>query len=1036
MGLAAGLVELLGVSTAILGVFVAWGPYQDEHTQNLMRNRARSEAIEVPAAEPTHFQLRELFPMADDFKSPVEEERKRLGLAAYRRKAPPVLFLHGHCGKWVQVINIAVYMNILANSSSRAAFFSADFHASVSALHVSVLQQQAAFAAASMLRIAELYEEVGVEDQALTVIGHSMGGLVALEALRLLDGPRAAGKVKVGAVILVSTPLLGHPLLLEQGMHSFATRLRRELWPTPAAGGSRRGLNMPVLALAAGDTDPLVPSEVVRLPSGEPGFSLLTPAVHNIYSSFSHVNLIFARHFLHTFVKFVSAAVHGKLGLAVQKHGDSPLRQLFFRSRVEAVAAVQPDDRWRVARRGPSGKLVPEEFTLQALLQVDADAPGRFPSWIAWDELEVGGTTVLGRAPSSVVFTLALFERPRPITRDIEDTTKGEDFDGDDMISCKRLVRVDFLVLTEGGVLTATEIAPMVLQYPVKACVFHFAVPTTLPDVSSVAAAVTRLRTSRMQLAGWAQWHGDPLAAPGGDAVGSVKAVFSTGIYGWWSWACSVLRPRRLRLPAGRSALARLAAPLAVPPRHHSWAPLLPLDFRVAADSGSAASTPWGLRAIMIAADAGADTVFVGALHDGPGRSWSWAAESAVGVFAPRFVPGLGGASSGVGADASVVAAGEAPLFLLLSDPTIELEVEVRGNFLSMLARLFRTYLGYIMGSWMGATLVLHRVLLGDRQQAVSSLSTWAAASVFLALLFSQEASTKAAGGFVPGTPPAEVLVIIHMLGLFLATTSRRVLSGVDFLTFRLTRCCVCRCCSGSRPLLAFFFEFSLWAAAAAVHPALCVLLMNLRAVTLRLALRERRLQGSEDRLGGSLCAGFAAVLGLYLLSYLPSLIFLIWVLQGQHREASSKQEEPRLLAALLTSRDAPSPLADSWLFHGQAVASLSPFLGLLPPAVVLGCQAAVVAAAPRAVARSGATLTGGTMSQPAAVAAAPAGLAAVHVASRWFCSMCAPFVVAFVGHRTHCLWYCCLFALCGHAVVALAEVLHLHVSLHSVKLE
>ncbi len=29
MGLAAGLVEMLGVSTAILGVFVAWGPYQD-----------------------------------------------------------------------------------------------------------------------------------------------------------------------------------------------------------------------------------------------------------------------------------------------------------------------------------------------------------------------------------------------------------------------------------------------------------------------------------------------------------------------------------------------------------------------------------------------------------------------------------------------------------------------------------------------------------------------------------------------------------------------------------------------------------------------------------------------------------------------------------------------------------------------------------------------------------------------------------------------------------------------------------------------
>mmetsp|Transcript_16852 Transcript_16852/g.54448 ORF Transcript_16852/g.54448 Transcript_16852/m.54448 type:complete len:376 (-) Transcript_16852:1944-3071(-) len=266
MGLAAGLIELVGVAVSVLGVFVAWGPYQDDRTQNLMRNRARHEVVDVPSQEPTHFRLRELFPMTDAMNSPIEEERK-LGLRAWRRKSPPVLFLHGHCGKWLQVINIAVYTNYLSNTSRpAAAFFATDFHASASALHSSVVRQQAAFAAAAMLRISELYAEAGAPRQALTLIGHSMGGLVALEALRLLGSERSQGLVNIGAVVLICTPLLGHPLLLEQGMHDLSSQIRRELWPMVFRDGAAP--MPPVLALAAGDTDPLVPSEVAALPRG------------------------------------------------------------------------------------------------------------------------------------------------------------------------------------------------------------------------------------------------------------------------------------------------------------------------------------------------------------------------------------------------------------------------------------------------------------------------------------------------------------------------------------------------------------------------------------------------------------------------------------------------------------------------------------------------------------------------------------------------------------------------------------------------
>ena len=222
-----------------------------------------------------------------------------------------------------------------------------------------------------------------------------------------------------------------------------------------------------------------------------------------------------------------------------------------------------------------------------------------------------------------------------------------------------------------------TEVPPMALQYPAKACLFHFAPSAAARESPALIAAVRRAerredgRDARAagRLVGWAQWHDDPLAETGGG--GPAGAAAFPAVAGPWGWLAAALRPVRVKLPPGHAAVSRISTDLG------AWAPLLPLDFSVA--SGSTA--PWGLRAVFAAADRGGQDVRVAALGAAAGSTLGWAAESAPGVFAPRFTPGRAAAA------AMALAAGEVPLTLVFSSPAAELEVEVRANVWAALAR-------------------------------------------------------------------------------------------------------------------------------------------------------------------------------------------------------------------------------------------------------------------------------------------------------------------------------------------------------------
>eukprot|EP00435_Cladocopium_sp_Y103_P045980 s2526_g13.t1 len=179
-------VEVFSIFLTALGAYVAFGPYHDDRTWNLIRNSAKIETIPVPSQEPS-----------EPVILPQEPTHFSLyALAERSTSKPSLLFVPGHAGSWRQGINLCAYLEGAWN------FYVTDFHASASALHWSVLSDQAKFTAAAINR---LQKHGGSR---LTLLGHSMGGRVALEALK-------TSRQHVNALILISTPVGPHPLLLD-----------------------------------------------------------------------------------------------------------------------------------------------------------------------------------------------------------------------------------------------------------------------------------------------------------------------------------------------------------------------------------------------------------------------------------------------------------------------------------------------------------------------------------------------------------------------------------------------------------------------------------------------------------------------------------------------------------------------------------------------------------------------------------------------------------------------------------------------------
>lgn len=113
----------------------------------------------------------------------------------------PVLFIPGNMGNADQVRSFASYMH---NGDDYFQYFALDFNESLSAIHGSLILQQAIYLNEALKQITLLYKNHdGFKDiPKIILIGHSIGGMVARTAIILDNHPRCI----VSDIIMIGTP--------------------------------------------------------------------------------------------------------------------------------------------------------------------------------------------------------------------------------------------------------------------------------------------------------------------------------------------------------------------------------------------------------------------------------------------------------------------------------------------------------------------------------------------------------------------------------------------------------------------------------------------------------------------------------------------------------------------------------------------------------------------------------------------------------------------------------------------------------------
>ncbi|CAE6433307.1 unnamed protein product [Rhizoctonia solani] len=213
----------------------------------------------------------------DDFNTSWTPLARRYSLLLYREvgwdteqpNGRPVLFIPGNAGSSHQVRSIAssaarqLYSTPHVRSTDIPAnvepldLYAVEFNEDLSALHGPTLQTQTTYVQAALEYIVSKYSNK--HDLQVTLLGHSMGGIVALNALVSLDH-----RALVRAVITMSSPHSLPPARLDREIEQVFDNSIKVLWDIPTHNHTIPG--PPVLALCGGATDNMLPMESCMLP--------------------------------------------------------------------------------------------------------------------------------------------------------------------------------------------------------------------------------------------------------------------------------------------------------------------------------------------------------------------------------------------------------------------------------------------------------------------------------------------------------------------------------------------------------------------------------------------------------------------------------------------------------------------------------------------------------------------------------------------------------------------------------------------------
>lgn len=138
--------------------------------------------------------------------------------------------------------------------------FTVDFNGEGGGLHGSRLFAQAEFVATSVERIAQ--ECKGVSDGKMTIVAHSIGGLVARKAIVILNERRESRNSLVEALITLATPHSSLPFIVEPSVFMFRRDLERQEKIRMKTSSLR------TMSISGGVRDELIPPRACVIGSG------------------------------------------------------------------------------------------------------------------------------------------------------------------------------------------------------------------------------------------------------------------------------------------------------------------------------------------------------------------------------------------------------------------------------------------------------------------------------------------------------------------------------------------------------------------------------------------------------------------------------------------------------------------------------------------------------------------------------------------------------------------------------------------------
>ncbi|CAG9839692.1 unnamed protein product [Diabrotica balteata] len=171
------------------------------------------------------------YPQYVKISNKADKEFRKYGLYAYSEgrltertrnmyfDGIPVLFIPGNAGSHKQVrslSSVALRKWLNSRTSYHFDYFAVDLNEEYSGLYGPLLFDQLRYVNASLHRVLELYEDRQQPPESVVVVGHSMGGIIAMKLLSELEQPEL-----ISVLITLASPLKRPALSLDYHMNKF-----------------------------------------------------------------------------------------------------------------------------------------------------------------------------------------------------------------------------------------------------------------------------------------------------------------------------------------------------------------------------------------------------------------------------------------------------------------------------------------------------------------------------------------------------------------------------------------------------------------------------------------------------------------------------------------------------------------------------------------------------------------------------------------------------------------------------------------------